>query len=798
MTRHSVLTIAAALAATFLLAGCWGSGRSIGTTAPVATPVPTGNLNAQISGVDIPADGRPVVTFALYDENGVAIAPSAFLAGSGASLRFHIARIKSDGFYENYCRNASGLPSFDVSVPAASQFSALGDGRYSYKFATSIDNASQTLGGIVLAGSEGLTHTVAITAARSIVTPTGKTFQQASNPYINFRPDGAAVTATREIVAVSNCNGCHGKLGPHGGTRRDIALCVLCHYNGVLDIKGANATYRSINLRDLIHRIHYGAKLPSTLAVKSVDNSSGGFGIGGDKFSDVKFPLNSGDPTIVNTPIKCVKCHRAGKDAAGRDFGRDVNRFRTNPTPAKCTSCHDAMIFDNGVSSLVLRKNPAGLDNVVVPDTNANVVRHYNYAQRNIDVTGAQADNTAVCSSCHALPQYAGTEFNYGDILSAHTIIEESAYNFFRNEDVVHFRILAVDNVDAVNRAPRVTFKVVYDNGDVVPKSGVANVSNLSLKVGYIKTGEADFSNDLMFDRPGVMTKPGSAMSLQVTGTVSGNPYIPVNLLEDGPDGSYIAFFGKVGAALPPSASSGTGIVTLEGRVGMLGTVTTPRKTLSNATTRFSSDAAQWYFDLATGAHVTDPARMRRQVVDSDKCRNCHQMLRGHSGSRVDVKECVVCHNPNLSDNVDAPRQVSASLGSMIMRIHAGGYATQPYMINHSPADNIYSNARIPRDRRDCLACHIDAVPPTFGIPLPPGLLPVSVARGAVQNDSADDTKIGHTRAMCTACHDNPSFPLPHILLQTTGSASNPTELCANCHATGLVFGPDFAHEAVR
>ncbi|HEY3490594.1 MAG TPA: OmcA/MtrC family decaheme c-type cytochrome [Candidatus Deferrimicrobiaceae bacterium] len=778
MKRHSALFLVASLAASLLLAGCWGSDRTIGATAPVAAPAATGNLNAAITSVSIPADGKPVVTFSLYDENGAALDPAVLLASSGGSLRFQIARIKADGYYENYIKNASGLPSYDVAIPSASQFAALGGGVYTYKFANAIDNASQTLGGIVLAGNEALTHTVAFTAARNVLTSTGKTFQQAVNPYLHFRPDGGAVTTSREIVAVSNCNGCHGKLAPHGGTRRDVALCVMCHYAGVRDIKGAAATGNSINLRDLVHKIHYGVNLPS--------NKAGGkFVIGGDSFADVKFPLNSGDPLVTNTPIKCIKCHKAGTDAAGRPFGRDASRYKANPTPAKCMSCHDTMIFDSANASVVVKGGAAGQDNVTVPDTNPNIVKHYNYAQRNLDVTGAQADNTAVCSTCHVQTALAGTEYKLGDIQGVHTLVEESSFNF-----TVHFQILAVDNVDAVNRSPRVTFKVAYDNGAAIAPSTVANVTNLTLKLGYIPAGAIDFSNDLMFNGGVTPTKPGEAMSLAITGSTTA-----VDNLVDNGNGTYTARFSSIGSVLPAAASAGVGIVTLEGRVGLPGTITTPRKTLSNANTRFSGPAAQWYFDLATGTHVTDSARMRRQVVDTNKCRNCHGILRGHSGSRYNVEECVVCHNPNLSDNVDVPTypEYPAVLRYMIMRIHRGTLATQPYMVGPGR-----SSVRFPGDTRNCLLCHVDSLPLTFGVPLKAGMLPVTVSRGAIQNDSADDTKIGPIRASCVPCHDSPTFPLPHILLQTTGSASNPTELCANCHSTGLLLGPDFAHEAVK
>ncbi|HEY5997153.1 MAG TPA: OmcA/MtrC family decaheme c-type cytochrome [Candidatus Deferrimicrobiaceae bacterium] len=764
MRKRDAFLPAVAFLASLLLAGCWGATKTTApeNAPPIAAPAPTGNLNAGIVGVDVPADGKPVVTFTLYDENGAALEPSvlaALAASRQGGIRFYLARIADNGYYENYCKSSTGLPGYDNV--SASRFASLGGGRFTYTFSTSIDNASQTLGGITLAGKEGLTHTLAIQAYRNILTATGKTFQQAANPYFNFRPDGAAVTATREIVAVSNCNGCHGKLAIHGGSRREIALCILCHYPGVND----PATGNSVGLMSLVHKIHYGAKLPSNVA-------GGNYYVGRSSFKTVGYPFMSTDSKANLTPIKCVKCHSAGKDAAGRDFGRDAARYKSNPTYSKCTSCHDTMKYD-GVKSIVVKDNTTP-----VTVTNDNVILHNLLNGGSlIDVSGVQADNTAKCTPCHSQPQFAGTQYNYGDVQSMHTVIEESSYNFG-----VNFRILAVDNIGLTNRSPRVTFKVTYDNGDVIVPSDNSSVTSLSMKFGYIPAGSLDFSNNLLTDN-GAATRPGQPMTLAITGTSTA-----VNNLTNNGDGTWTAYLAKVNSAYPATAA-GIGVVTLEGRVGMIGSLTTPRKgTLTNSSVRFSGRSAQWFFDLATGAHVTDPTLTRRRVVDTDKCRVCHNIVRLHGGSRINTEECVVCHNSSASylrasDNT----QYSIDLKYLIMRVHTGekGESTYPWGME----------IRYPRDRRDCLACHVDTIPQ---VPLRTGVPPVSVSRGTIQNDNADDNKIGPTRAACTACHDGAAFPLPHILNQTKGTPSNPVELCAQCHMTGLLFGPDFGHEAVR
>ena len=43
MRRHPAWVSAAALIASLLLAGCWGSDKTLATSAPIAAPAATGN-----------------------------------------------------------------------------------------------------------------------------------------------------------------------------------------------------------------------------------------------------------------------------------------------------------------------------------------------------------------------------------------------------------------------------------------------------------------------------------------------------------------------------------------------------------------------------------------------------------------------------------------------------------------------------------------------------------------------------------------------------------------------------------
>ena len=100
-------------------------------------------------------------------------------------------------------------------------------GYYTYTFKTDIKDVTQT-NGVVFEPSR--THRVAIqlsykNAAGDLILV---------NPYFDFTVDanGNAVAVTdsaktRKMTDVTSCNGCHDKLGMHGGGRVDTQYCVM-------------------------------------------------------------------------------------------------------------------------------------------------------------------------------------------------------------------------------------------------------------------------------------------------------------------------------------------------------------------------------------------------------------------------------------------------------------------------------------------------------------------------------------------------------------------------------------------
>src|SRR5579863_3737527 len=91
----------------------------------------------------------------------------------------------------------------------------------------------------------------------------------------------------------------------------------------------------------------------------------------------------------------------------------------------------------------------------------------------------------------------------------------------------------------------------------------------------------------------------------------------------------------------------------------------------------------------------------RRQVVSTAKCSACHQNLTiVHGGSRANTQECVICHNPTLTDGTS---KQSVSLATQIHSIHRGENLTNPYILGSTN----FQEVRFPGDLRDCTTCHM-------------------------------------------------------------------------------------------
>lgn len=233
----------------------------------------------------------------------------------------------------------------------------LGTGRYRYQLGTTVTVANPAL-----------THTLGLYATRTF-----QGVRYVDNRLFHFRPDGAAVSKQRDIVTTAACNQCHTRLEAHGGARREVGLCIMCHTNtNDVDPESGN----TIDFKNMVHNIHRGAGLPS------VDAGTPYFFVGFNNtrfdFSDINFP---------RTINECETCHQ----------GTAGDRWRTNPSAEACTGCHDRTWFASTpppTGWVVHSGGPRPDSQCIVCHDNASIepiaLRHPTPARdpRRLDVTG--------------------------------------------------------------------------------------------------------------------------------------------------------------------------------------------------------------------------------------------------------------------------------------------------------------------------------------------------------------------------------------------------------------------------
>ena len=93
----------------------------------------------------------------------------------------------------------------------------LAPGQYTYTFKTKATGFDPTA-----------TNTIGIYGSRNLTTYNLGT-DYASTTF-NFVPNGSPVVTTRDVIRNVSCDRCHDQLSAHGGSRRGITLCVMCHH----------------------------------------------------------------------------------------------------------------------------------------------------------------------------------------------------------------------------------------------------------------------------------------------------------------------------------------------------------------------------------------------------------------------------------------------------------------------------------------------------------------------------------------------------------------------------------------
>lgn len=260
--------------------------------------------------------GVTTVDVSLTDTVGRALDRTGFYTEGAISVSFVLGYLneRADGLPLQYASYTTRNVTFDGGTFVQNGTDTNGTwteldalaGQYRYRFGTVAN----------VGANANKTHTIGLYATRTF-----QTLRYVDNKLFDFRPDGQALVSKRDIVNTTACNTCHTRLEAHGGARREVGLCIMCHSDtNNIDPESGN----TIDFKVMIHNIHRGSTLPSVDA--GTPYRFVGFNNAVSDFSDVVYPGKLED---------CAVCHA----------GSQGPRWGTNINQANCKGCHDRTWF---------------------------------------------------------------------------------------------------------------------------------------------------------------------------------------------------------------------------------------------------------------------------------------------------------------------------------------------------------------------------------------------------------------------------------------------------------------------
>ncbi len=278
-------------------------------------------LLVKITSAQVAPDGTISVNFALTDPQGAPLDRTGVATPGAVSLNFVAAYIPNgqQQYVDYITRSATGAVSGTVTQAAAESngvFTSTMSG-YLYTFSTHAPPGFD----------HTATHTIGIYASRDLSEfDLGTNYASAT---FDFVPNGSAVAVVRDVIRTESCNRCHDQLSGHGGSRRGITMCVICHTPQTTDPDSGN----TLDLPVMVHKIHMGSKLPSVQAGKPYQII--GFQGNVNDWSNVVLPSD---------PRRCEVCHDQSSGAT------QAKAYLTMPTRVACGSCHDNVNFATGAN----------------------------------------------------------------------------------------------------------------------------------------------------------------------------------------------------------------------------------------------------------------------------------------------------------------------------------------------------------------------------------------------------------------------------------------------------------------
>lgn len=628
------------------------------------------NFNIEVNSIIIGQDRRPEVTFNATDDDGFLIPLSEI-----TDARFMLASLKRPsvgaayqfkGYSSSTETAAGGDEASQDGFDSARQDDIIenSDGSFTFKFDSRVPRGYDP----------AATHQLGGQLSYERENNQGDLVEYVANIIVRFRPDGNPVSDRRDIVSTASCNQCHTRLAAHGGARREVQLCIMCHNTWTSDAETGN----SLQFASMIHKIHEGAELPS-FVIDDEPFQISGFRDTIHDYSGVEFPQDTRN---------CTVCHSNAAQA---------NLHQTAPSLEGCASCHDRTWFGP------------------IDDKPTSFSMH----------EGGSHSDSSLCALCHS-PEGNGVAL----VSVVHQIPTKST-----SAPGLEFEVVDVETSPGItDTAVKIIFTA--DNGDGSPITDLAVLSTVAATLAY----------------------PASDYETAVRETIFSSGTPAATLVNLGSGVYEYTFEAEV-----PTGSPDTFAVAMEGRRDFEFRGDTFRQgTSTNGQTFFTVDAST--------------PLPRREVVDNSKCNMCHDDLRTHGDLRTGTNLCVMCHNPNATDESRRPADqlppVTINFKDMIHRIHSGEDLEQDYTVyGFGNTPHNFNEKLFPGLRQECTICHIED---TQTIPLPSETISTLITQdsGATLID-----EILPTRAACISCHDSTAADT-HALLQTSGTS----ESCAVCH----------------
>jgi OmcA/MtrC family decaheme c-type cytochrome len=291
-------------------------------------PFVTTGVVVKIKSASIGNDGIITARFTVTDSNKAGIDINGVYSPGTTSIRF-VAAFIPQGKTQYTAYTTSVVKATSNSNPSQTQAGTDTGGKF-----TLVDALTGTydyvFGTKAPAGFDvTATHSIGMQAERSLAA-FGFPSSFTSDDVFTFVPNGSAVSVVRDVINEASCNGCHDPISAHGGPRKKMAYCVLCHTPQSVNPD----TLNTADMKVFIHKLHMGSSLPSVQA-------------GGQYFMVHRGSVNDFSTIVFPQDARnCTTCHAAGTTQA--------DNWKTQPSREVCGSCHDNVNFATGLNHVNL------------------------------------------------------------------------------------------------------------------------------------------------------------------------------------------------------------------------------------------------------------------------------------------------------------------------------------------------------------------------------------------------------------------------------------------------------------